>query len=82
MVSGFYQIPMDPADRDRTAFIPIKGLFRFTRMPFGLKNAPATYQRVMETVLAGLPRVCYIDDIFVSCPDMKTHLEHLDIVLT
>ena len=83
MLSGFYQIPMDPADRDKTAFITKQGLFRFTRMPFGLKNAPATYQRVMETVLAGLPFAkCYIDDILVYSPDMETHLKHLDIVLT
>ena len=61
------------ANHDKTAFITKQGLFRFTRMPFGLKNAPATYQRVMETVLTGLPFAkCYIDDI----------LEYLDIVFT
>ncbi len=71
------------ANRDKTAFITKQGLFRFTRMPFGLKNAPATYQRVMETVLTGLSYAkCYIDDILVYSPDMETHLEYLDIVFT
>ncbi len=55
MLSGFYQIAMDPADRDKTAFITKQGLYRFTRMLFGFKNAPATFQSLMETVLAGLP---------------------------
>ena len=83
MLSGFYQIPMDPPDRDKTALITKQGLYRFTRMPFGLKNAPATYQRVMETVLAGLPFAkCYVDDILIYSPDMETHLQHLDIVFS
>ena len=74
---------MDPGDRDKTAEITKQGLFRFTRRPFGLKNAPATYQRAMETVLTGLPFAkCYFDDILVYSPDMETHLKHLDIVFT
>ena len=83
VLSGFYQIAMDPAGKDKTAFITKQGLYRFTRMPFGLKNAPATFQRVMETVLAGLPFAkCYVDDILICSPDVDTHLSHLDIVLS
>ena len=53
-------------------------------MPFGLENAPAPYQRVMKAVLARyLPFAkCHIADILVYSPDMETHLEHLDTVLT
>ena len=51
---GYWQIPMDPASIEKTAFSCPEGLFEFTVMPFGLCNAPATYQRAMQKVLAGL----------------------------
>jgi hypothetical protein len=83
MHSGFYQIRMNPRDKDKTAFITKQGLFRFTRMPFGLKNASATFQRVMNEILEGLDFAkVYVDDILVSSPDYETHLHHLDIVFT
>lgn len=83
LASGFYQIPMKPEDRDKTAFITKNEMYRYTRVPFGPKNAPATFQRVMERVLDGLTfAVAYIDDILMYSPDTATHLEHLDIVLT
>jgi hypothetical protein len=78
MHSGFYQIRMNPRDKDKTAFITNQGLFRFTRMPFGLKNASATFQRVMNEILEGLDFAkVYVDDILVSSPDYETHLRHL-----
>ena len=55
--SGFWQIPVDPEHRERTAFICSEGLFEFNRMPFGLTNSPASFQRVMNTVLAGIMHV-------------------------
>ena len=57
---------MDPKDREKTAFCTPEGLFEFNVMPFGLCNAPATFQRLMDSILAGLHwRSClvYIDDI-------------------
>jgi putative transposase len=80
---GFHQIRMDPRDKDKTAFITKQGRFRFTRMPFGLKNASATFLRVMYEILDGLEfaKVYVDDDILVSSPDYETHLRHLDIVL-
>ncbi len=56
MYSGYWQIKMDPADIDKTAFITRQWLFRFIVMPFGLCNAPATFERLMELVLSGLTR--------------------------
>ena len=54
LISGYHQIPMNPNSKDNIAFISISGLHRFNVMPFGLINAPATFQRLMDAVLAGL----------------------------
>ena len=51
--SGYHQIPVAEFDIQKTAFICHKGLFEFTRMPFGLCNAPAIFHRTMERVLHG-----------------------------
>ena len=51
LTKGFYQIEVDPRDREKTAFTINEGHFEFIRMPFGLKNAPATFQRMMNNVL-------------------------------
>ena len=65
--SGYWQIPVHPDDREKTAFVTHGGLYEFNRMPFGLATAPATFQRVMELALAGLTYsicLCYFDDIY------------------
>ena len=54
LASGFYQIPMHPADREKTAFTTPERHYEFLRMPMGLKGAPATFQRLMDRVLLGL----------------------------
>uniref|UniRef100_A0A0G4HAE2 Reverse transcriptase domain-containing protein n=1 Tax=Chromera velia CCMP2878 TaxID=1169474 RepID=A0A0G4HAE2_9ALVE len=75
--SGFFQLKMHEADAEKTAFVTLFGLYEFTRMPFGLVNAPSIFQRVMMLLLTGLTRdiaLVYIDDIIVfSC----SHIEHL-----
>jgi hypothetical protein len=68
MKSGYWQVDLEQCDREKTAFSTGYGLWQFTIMPFGLCNAPATFERLMELVLAGLPwSVCllYLDDILV-----------------
>ena len=80
LAKGFYQVPVNPADRDKTAFVTPWGKFCFVRMPFGLRNAPTTFQRLVDTVLAGLERyaVPYSDDISES---WEAHLVHMETVL-
>ena len=66
--AGYWQVEVDEADREKTAFTSRRGLFEFKTMPIGLCNAPATFERLMETVLAGLNwQICliYLDDIIV-----------------
>ena len=58
------------------------GLYRYTRLPFGVASAPGLFQRVMDTVMQGLPRVvCYLDDILVTGSTPEEHLETLEQVL-
>ncbi len=66
LASGYWQVAMDPEDAEKTAFVTHRGLFEWTRMPFGLCNAPATFCRLMEMVLADIvwsQCLVYLDDI-------------------
>ena len=72
-------------DRLKTAFINESGLYQFTLMPFGLCNAPATFERLMERILSGLPReVClpYLYDIIVHIKTFEAELDQLHSVFT
>jgi cleavage and polyadenylation specificity factor subunit 1 len=69
---------MNPADVEKTAIITPFGLFEYTRMPFGLKNAGSTFQRHMDRVLTGVAADAYLDDVLAASPDMASHLVLLD----
>ena len=78
--SGYWQVEMDKQEREKTAFSTGKGLWQFVVMPFGLCNAPATFERLMERVLIGLPwQTCliYLDDVLVHAPTFEQAAKNL-----
>ena len=80
---GFHQIPIREADMEKTAFCTPWGKFQFCRMPFGLRNGPAVFQRLMDKLLhqdLAFSRV-YIDDIVVFSATWEEHCSHLKVVL-
>ena len=78
--SSYHQVRVDPRDMDKTAFICPRGMYRFRTMPFGLCNAGATFQRLMDVIMAGLHLdIClvYLDDIIVYSRTPEEHFERL-----
>jgi len=76
LAMGYHQIDMDPKDIDKTAFSTKEGHWAYRRMPFGLKTAPATFQRVMNTALSGLTGTrcfCFLDDIVIYANSLVDH---------
>ena len=81
--SDYWQVEIDETSKPITAFGTHRGLFECTVMPFGLANAPATFQRLMDIVLAGLKWQCclvYLDDTIVYSPNFEQHLQDLNKV--
>jgi hypothetical protein len=84
MKSGYHQVGIEEDSKALTAFtVGPLGLFEYNRLPFGLSNAPATYQRLMEECLEGIhdgdEQFCqiYLDDVIVASKSFDQHLEHL-----
>jgi len=79
-ISGYWQIPVADEDRDKRTFVCHEGAYRYIRLPFGLSNAPATFQRAIDMILGGLEwKSClvYLDDIMVFSKSAGEHVEYL-----
>lgn len=78
LASGYHQVEMHPRDIEKTAFSTERGHYEFLRMPFGLKNAPSTFQRLMDHILRGLDNVfTYIDDVIIASTSLQDHMHKL-----
>ena len=80
LTSGYWQVEMNEAGKEKTAFIIHKGLYEFNVMPFGLCNAPRTFQRLMNFVLQdflGKFVAVYLDDIILYSKTFEQHIDHL-----
>ena len=85
LTSGFWQVGMSDEDAAKTAFMTPDGLYEFTAMPFGLCNAPATFQRLMDQVLGDLRyeyALVYLDDVMIHSATFEDHLVHIESVLS
>lgn len=83
LAKGFYQIEVEESDVHKTAFTVEGGHYEFLRMPFGLKTAPATFQRLMNTVLKDyINKIClvYLDDIIIFSTSLQEHIESLKLI--
>lgn len=84
LASGYNQVPVVESDRSKTAFCTPFGLFEWNRMPFGLCNAPSTFQRLMQRIFGDQQcqsLLLYLDDIVVFSSTIEQHLERLSVVL-
>ena len=84
--SVFWQVPLRKKDRKKTGFACELGLYQWKRMPFGLCNATATFQRLMAQALTRVTKkygnlvMCYVDDIVIATPTLEDHIDRLDEV--
>lgn len=85
LAKGFYQIEMDNKDVHKTAFSTTSGHYEFLRMPFGLRNAPSTFQRLMNNILSpytGQFCIVYMDDILIFSKNIGEHVNHLSCIFS
>ncbi|KAL0860680.1 hypothetical protein ABMA27_010024 [Loxostege sticticalis] len=83
LASGYHQLEVREEDRPKTAFSTPFGHYEFNRMPFGLKTAPATFQRAMDNVLRGLQGIhclIYLDDVIIFSKSLPEHIQKLRAV--
>ena len=73
---AYQQIILDDDSRKYTTINTHRGLYQYTRLPFGISSSPAIFQRTMDSVLQGIPHViCYLDDILVTGYNQDEHLK-------
>ncbi|CAM4414604.1 unnamed protein product [Lepidochelys kempii] len=82
LTKGYWQVPLDESAKERSAFTTHVGLYEFNVLPFGLQNAPATFQRLVDGLLAGLGEhaVADLDDVALFSDSWAEHLEYLQKV--
>jgi len=81
---GFHQVPLDASSQEKTAFVTPDGAYEYTRLPFGLSNAPSTFQRLMDQTLSKLKwthSLVYLDDLLPIGKSFQEHNESLELVL-
>lgn len=82
LTNAYLQMVLDPECRKFVTINTHRGLYEYTRLPFGISSAPAQFQKTMDIILQGLPKVlCYIDDILVTGKDDDDHYANLENVL-
>ncbi len=83
LAKGFYQVCLTGTAQEKSAFTTPFDKYQFVRMPFGMKNAPSSFQRLMDTVLSGLEScsTAYIDDVLIFSKNGKDHIEDVSAVL-
>ena len=82
LLKGYWQVPLSPKARKVYSFVTGTGLYNFDVLPFGCKNAAASFQRLMNKVVQGIPGVaCYLDDIIVYSDSLSDHLSQLTRLL-
>lgn len=86
MKAGYHQVEVEETHKERTAFtVGPLGFYEYVKMPFGLSNSPATYQRLMEECLGDYNMtICliYLDDLIIFSENFEQHLQRLDLILT
>ena len=82
LTKGYYQVPVNPQYREKTAFVTPYGKYEFLMMPFGLISEPSTFQKLMDGLLNVLHdfTVAYLDDIIIHTDTWENHLNHMEIV--
>ncbi len=83
LFQGYWQLKMHDSCKDLTTFIYRYGTFQFEVMPFNLKNSGATFQRMMNNLLANFSNVeCYVDEVIVHSATMEEHIQNLETVMS
>ncbi|XP_058618161.1 uncharacterized protein LOC131531435 isoform X1 [Onychostoma macrolepis] len=83
LLKGYWQVPLTKRAQEISSFVTPSGLFSYQVMSFGLRNAPATFQRLMNTVISGLEGCAvYLDDLVVFSDSWESHLKRLRSVTT
>ncbi|CAM5083497.1 unnamed protein product [Natator depressus] len=82
LTKGYWQVALDESAKERSAFTTHLGLYEFNVLPFGLRNTPATFQKLVDGLLAGLGEyaVAYLDNVAIFSDSWVEHLEHLQKV--